>query len=307
MQTVITQHTVIAGIMLHPDIYGCLRSSKIPSEPRPLLEGTNYQRAATLRPSTAQNMLLLANVQPGEIVIDCMCGIGTLPLEVASMRSDSVARAIANAEAASFNGVAVMEPSEVSSKTSEPSTASSTTTSSSSSSSSSLSSLSSSKINGCDVFVMGGDVLPAGVKIMHENSSRPELHSPVASVVWDSRRLPLRDNLVDVMVVDMPFGMSCKLKKKDCYKIIAEMGRVLKQGGRAILLYQARKSFREAIKRTQGVLNIGKVIPVNIGGLIVGLHVVWKGPVPIVLNDMKMEKKKEENNVQEPETKRIKK
>ena len=52
-----------------------------------------------------------------------MCGIGTLPLEVASMRSDSVARAIANAEAASFNGVAVMEPSEVSSKTSEPSTA----------------------------------------------------------------------------------------------------------------------------------------------------------------------------------------
>ena len=111
---------------------------------------------------------------------------------------------------------------------------------------------------------------------MRRVSERDVVRSPVASIVWDSSRLPLRDGSVDVFVVDMPFGVKCKLKKKDCFKIVAEMSRVLREGGRAVLLYQARKLMREAIKRTRGVLKMEKVIPVNIGGLLCGMHLIVK-------------------------------
>ena len=85
------------------------------------------------------------------------------------------------------------------------------------------------------------------------------------------------------------FGMSCKLKKKECFRILNELGRVLVPGGRAILLYQGRKTLREAVKRTKGVLTMGEVRPVNIGGLIIGLHTVWKGGVEGVVGKGKEE------------------
>ena len=39
---------------------------------------------ARLRSSTAWLMLRLARVQPGDVVLDPMCGIGTVPLEAAA-------------------------------------------------------------------------------------------------------------------------------------------------------------------------------------------------------------------------------
>ena len=245
--TFVTQFTVAAGIMLFPSIHGHHKRSNIPSEERPLLLD-GYQRKSTLRPSTAYLMMLHANVQPGEIVADCMCGVGTLPLECAAMRGSG----------------GVSSPTSSTSKFSADS---------------SFSALSSSKCG--DVFVLGGELDPSGIEQLKRNANRPNIFkSPIASIIWDAQHLPLRSNSVDVFIVDMPFGVTCKLKKKECFKIISEIGRVLSNGGRAILLYMGRKTLREAVKRTKGVLNMGEVRPVNIGGLICGLHVIWKGNVP---------------------------
>ena len=51
---------------------GPTSTSKLTGEPRHLLSD-DYQRISTLRPSTAYQMLLLANIKPGEVVCDCMC------------------------------------------------------------------------------------------------------------------------------------------------------------------------------------------------------------------------------------------
>ena len=54
-------------------------TSNLPREPRPLLP--HVRPDSMLRPSTAHLMMLLANVQVGDLVIDPMCGGGTIPVE----------------------------------------------------------------------------------------------------------------------------------------------------------------------------------------------------------------------------------
>ena len=85
---------------------------------------------------------------------------------------------------------------------------------------------------------------------------------------------------MDVFCVDMPFGMTCRLTKKSFRRILGEIDRTLRDApeSRAVLLYQARKSFRKAIRDMNGRLHIDSVRVVNVGGLLVGLYVVRKGP-----------------------------
>ncbi|CAM9412217.1 unnamed protein product, partial [Phaeothamnion confervicola] len=56
---------------------------------------------------------------------------------------------------------------------------------------------------------------------------------------WDARCLPLRDAVADAFVVDFPFGMSCGSTRSNqrLYPLaLREMARVLRSGGRAVLL-----------------------------------------------------------------------
>ncbi|RHY06559.1 hypothetical protein DYB25_009716 [Aphanomyces astaci] len=52
------------------------RGGRLAPEARHL---SSLQYISTLRPSTAYLMLQLAKCQPGDVVLDCMCGVGTLP------------------------------------------------------------------------------------------------------------------------------------------------------------------------------------------------------------------------------------
>ena len=56
--------------------------SRLPAEERTHLVGLN--RSSTLRPSTAYNMLQLAQIEPGHIVLDNMCGVATIPVYAAA-------------------------------------------------------------------------------------------------------------------------------------------------------------------------------------------------------------------------------
>ena len=90
VNAIITQHTVVVGVTLPraprdgSEGKSNASHSKLAGEPRHLLSD-DYRRASTLRPSTAHQMLLLADIKPGEIVCDCMCGVGTIPLEASAM------------------------------------------------------------------------------------------------------------------------------------------------------------------------------------------------------------------------------
>jgi 23S rRNA G2445 N2-methylase RlmL len=239
--------------------------SKLAGEPRHLLSD-DYRRKSTLRPSTAYQMLLLADIQPGEIVCDCMCGVGTIPLEASAMFPGNVIY--------SFGGELDTESTSVAGK--------SVALSNRRAAAAGIRS---------DYFRKGNRILnnvpaPAG-----STSSAPApapAPAPVATASvlpvdicgWDAQRLPLRDGSVDVFCIDMPFGVSCRLTKKAFRRILGEIARTLRDApeSRAVLLYQARKSFRKAIRDLKGKLHIESVRVVNIGGLLVGLYVVRKGP-----------------------------
>lgn len=167
----------------------------------------------TLRATVCHNLLRLADIQPGDIVLDPLAGGGSIPIEGAM----------------SFPGT----------------------------------------------FHLGGDNHPKACSRFYSNVRclQEEIGKdlPIGAVRWDSRRLPLSEGCIDVIVSDMPFGVrlgSKTLNRKLYQRVLLEMARVARPGkGRAILLTQDRKSFSMALVNTMGLWWQSKVMSVNIGGL----------------------------------------
>jgi tRNA G10 N-methylase Trm11 len=57
------------------------KSSRIPAERRPPL--LLFEKRTSLRPSTAYVLCKLARCTQGDILLDCTCGVGTVPVEAA--------------------------------------------------------------------------------------------------------------------------------------------------------------------------------------------------------------------------------
>ncbi|CAK4613671.1 unnamed protein product [Aphanomyces euteiches] len=74
---IVMHHDVICGISLAADPKTInFRGARLAPEPRRL---ASFQYMSTLRPSTAYLMLQLATCNAGDVVLDCMCGVGTIP------------------------------------------------------------------------------------------------------------------------------------------------------------------------------------------------------------------------------------
>ncbi|GLD92554.1 hypothetical protein PINS_up001113 [Pythium insidiosum] len=78
---------MIAGIALSDPTAG-LYKNRIVNEPRAFLADSKY--VSTLRPSTAFLMLRLAQYAPGDVVLDSMCGVGTIPICSADFSGNEV-------------------------------------------------------------------------------------------------------------------------------------------------------------------------------------------------------------------------
>ena len=167
----------------------------------------------TLRSTVCHNLLRLADIQPGDIVLDPLAGGGSIPIEGAM----------------SFPGT----------------------------------------------FQVGGDIHVKAVSRFYSNVRvlKEEIGKDLAldALRWDSRRLPLREASVDVVVTDLPFGvrLGSKAGNRSLYRrVLLDMARVTRPGtGRAILLTQDRKSFSLALVSTMGLWWQSRVMSANIGGL----------------------------------------
>ena len=166
------------------------KGGKMMCEPRP--EGFQVPavigRHYSLRPSTTYTLLRLACLKPGDIVLDTMAGVGTVP---------------------SLAGGAAWPASSPSSS-----------------------------LPCC--FGLGGEIDVEALELAGMNCARPVCRTGRAGVVgWDATAVPLRDACVDGAVVDLPFGMSCgssTLIHSILPKVLAELFRVVRVGGRAVLL-----------------------------------------------------------------------
>jgi tRNA G10 N-methylase Trm11 len=147
---------------------------------------------ASLRPTVAAAMVHLADIKPGEVVLDPMCGAGTI-----------LAEALAWARH-------------------------------------------------CNVRlgrVVGGDIEKSALRAAEPNLRRL---GEVTLTRWDARALPLADQSVDRIVCNPPFGKQLASPEEigPLYgDALADWNRVLRPGGRAVLLVSDRAALREAAER----------------------------------------------------------
>ncbi|OQR96385.1 hypothetical protein THRCLA_07303 [Thraustotheca clavata] len=166
----------------------------------------------TLRPTIAFSLLRLGQPQISTILLDPMCGCGTIP-ELAARH---------------FEG---------------------------------------------KLFCLAGDYASAAIDRANYNAklvakSNPNMYMDV--VQWDCQRLPIRRDMVDALVTDMPFGkrIGSHAKNNKTYpQILNEFCRVVKKGtGNAVLLTTERELTVKQIQRNKTWI-VHRQSTVNVGGL----------------------------------------
>ncbi|CAM9284243.1 unnamed protein product [Ectocarpus sp. 6 AP-2014] len=177
----ILERGVAVGLALDGDRTKRCSHGRVPKEDKGFIE--TGKRMSSLRPSTAYLMLRMAEPVVGDVIVDCMCGVGTIPFLGAGW----------------FPGVCLV----------------------------------------------GGEIDDSAIDHLRRNAQSLR-RSPAGragaaggACAWDAQSLPLRDGSVDAMVVDMPFGQSCGTPRQNArlYPLVmAEMARVLRPSGRAVLL-----------------------------------------------------------------------
>lgn len=100
---------------------------------------------------------------------------------------------------------------------------------------------------GAPVRLLGGDIDPHAVFVSTQNLNRL---GPVGLARWDARSLPLADASVDRLLCNPPFGKQLASEEEilPLYTSLArEWNRVLKPGGRAVLLVMEQKILSAAL------------------------------------------------------------
>src|SRR5207302_5440374 len=102
---------------------------------------------------------------------------------------------------------------------------------------------------GWDLTLKGGDVDPAHVRAAEANLRRL---GPARLSTWDARALPLEAGSVDRILSNPPFGKQLSTPKQigPLYRdMIKEYDRVLRKGGKAVLLVADAGVLKDAVKR----------------------------------------------------------
>lgn len=211
---------------------------RLPVEPRPLLPAVDVP--ARLRLSTAWHLVELAQLKPGDVVCDPMCGVGTIPLEAAAGRQpvlalggDLCAGAVQQAQ---INSTAFADAQLCAHRQ--------------------------------GLTWLPVDAGPGPCDQWHHDERRYRTRpggGGVGVCVWDANKLPLRDACVDAVVVDPPFGMVHRAGSglKRLYSgFLLETARVLRPGGRCVILTPTGAAVQDSLcalweQESQFIVNSG--------------------------------------------------
>ncbi len=114
--------------------------------------------------------------------------------------------------------------------------------------------------------LVGGDLDQAAIMAAQENIG--PRHKPRELLLWDAGRLPLADGSVDCLASNLPFGKQLGRPQDlpELYgRLAVEMERLLRPGGRAVLLTSKIRVLRAALQAQDG-LALRRSYPVTLLG-----------------------------------------
>jgi 23S rRNA G2445 N2-methylase RlmL len=191
---------------------------------------------ASLRPTVAAAMVRLADIKPGQTILDPMCGAGTILAEVwLSKKTEAIWRKSAwAAETESQFDKLTEEDDTVTGgegEEAEPITSSPR------------------QVVAQSPSILGGDIDGHHVKMAQTNLRRL---GQTTLKTWDARKLPLEAASVDRILCNPPFGLAIGDPEDiaPLYRdMIKEMNRVLRPGGKAVLIVSDVALLRDVVKR----------------------------------------------------------
>lgn len=100
--------------------------------------------------------------------------------------------------------------------------------------------------------LIGGDADPEALRAARSNlSAVREMRSAASLHLWDARSLPIRSGTLDVVVCNLPFGkqVGTHVGNPALYgRFFEQMIRVLRPGGRAVLLTSEKELMRQLLR-----------------------------------------------------------
>jgi tRNA-dihydrouridine synthase 1 len=243
------QSSFVIGIPLHDPV--CLIGSlSMYQSSEALGETAVALNNSSTRPSMANLMCQLARAEPGDLVVDPMCGRGTIPIESTLM-------------AGSFGVQHFSVGGDKQERCIQDCMCNISTASEAA------------QRYGCDALQWGFRGPLAKSSLKDSIDRRQSLSCDI--IKWDAFRLPFRAGCVDAIVCDTPHDQNCKMKKHLVTPLWKELFRVLKVGGRAVLAIKFKNAFKKTIEKIDAPLSIERTIEVCVRGLVIHLFVVVKG------------------------------
>ncbi len=116
-------------------------------------------------------------------------------------------------------------------------------------------------------YIIGGDKSIESINSAKINvgASKENIHL----VLWDALNIPLSDHIIDKVVCNMPFGKQTgdNIDNKPFYSnFFKEIKRIIKQGGKAVLLTQERGLMNKLVSQHSNA-KLEKIYPINLFGL----------------------------------------
>ncbi|MBT4496654.1 MAG: methyltransferase domain-containing protein, partial [Gemmatimonadetes bacterium] len=182
------------------------------------LRNRDYRRESVpggLEATAAYCMALLAEIKPGDLCLDPMCGGATLLIEAAL----------------AFN------PGQL----------------------------------------IGGDISIPALVASRENSMAAKTRIDLAQ--WDAGTLPLASASVDVLLCNLPFDKKVSFAEGDSGTfILEELTRVIRPGGRALLLTSDREAMESFLEYGRSSFTCKKRLPLRLRGVEPSLYLLEKTP-----------------------------
>jgi 23S rRNA G2445 N2-methylase RlmL len=124
--------------------------------------------------------------------------------------------------------------------------------------------------------IIGGDISPKSLKAAKSNVASAGITIELRE--WDARKLPLPDESVTRIVTNLPWGIrrgKHESNRKLYVDFSRQVARLLKNGGRTVLLSQEKRLFRESFGSLQGI-ELEREVEVSLGGLSPNVFILVK-------------------------------